>query len=291
MSHPISLLPLKFDLETRQVLKKLIDAKSALSKLDGISNLIPNKEILINTLSLQEAKNSSLLENIITTDEELYSSDSLQNQFNSVESKEVYRYTDALRVGYKSVKERQLLTNNDICKIQSILKESDGNGRTGRIINVLYLVKQNLLQTPILYLSRYINEHKSEYYRLLQTVRDDFSLSSWENWILYMLNGVEKTSLQGISLIENIKNLMQSHKDTMRNQGEKIYSQDFLNATFNYPYTTTDIVQRELDISRSTATSYLNKICDLGLADKIKLGRKNYYINNDLVRLLRKVNL
>lgn len=360
MNYSIPILPLEINLETNKILKKLISAKSALTKLDGISNIIPNKEILINTLSLQEAKNSSLLENIITTDEDLYSSDSFQNQFKSIESKEVYRYTDALKAGYQLVKKHQLLTNNYICEIQRILKESDGkfrrvpgtnltndatgeiiytppqdynqiiklmtnlelfinddsicdldplikmaiihhqfesihpfgdgNGRTGRIINVLYLVKKDLLQTPILYLSRYINEHKSEYYRLLQAVRDDFTQTAWENWVLYLLSGIEETSLQGISLIQNIKDLMQSHKNTMRDSLKRIYSQDLLNATFNYPYTTRDILQRELDISRTTATSYLDKLCNIGLASKIKRGRENYYINTDLVNVLSSVN-
>jgi Fic family protein len=360
MNYSIPSLPLKFDLETKPILKKLIEAKSALTKLDGISNIIPNKDILINTLSLQEAKNSSSLENIITTDEDLFTSQSFDNPVSSVESKEVYRYADALKKGYELVKKNELLTNNYIKEIQQNLTKSngdfrkisgtnltndatgeiiytppqnyneiifsmtnlesfinddtlcefdslikmaiihhqfesihpfpDGNGRTGRIINVLYLVKQNLLQTPVLYLSRYINEYKSEYYRLLQAVREDFTLSSWENWILYLLTGIEETSLQGITLIENIKKLMQSHKDTMRKKLGKIYSQDLLNATFNYPYTTISILQRELSISRDTATSYLNKLCNINLAKKIKIGRENYYINKDLVNLLRNVN-
>jgi len=303
MTYLIPKLPLKFDLETKTILKKLINAKSALMKLDGVSNIIPNKEILINTLSLQEAKNSSLLENIITTDEDLFKSNSFENEFSTLESKEVYLYADALKKGYQLVKKHQLLTNNYIKEIQRILKQSDGNfrkgsgtnltndrtgeiiysppqdynqilnlmdnlekfinddsmsdldplikmaiihhqfesihpfpdgnGRTGRIINVLYLVKHNLLETPILYLSRYINDHKNEYYRLLQAVRDDFTLESWENWVLYMLKGIEETSLQSITVIEKIKDLMQSHKNKMRKELPKIYSQDLLNVSTN----------------------------------------------------------
>lgn len=175
-------------------------------------------------------------------------------------------------------------------QFESIHPFPDGNGRTGRIINVLYLVKHKLLETPILYLSRYINDNKEEYYRLLQAVRDDFTLESWEKWVLYMLTGIQETSLQGITLIENINDLMQSHKNKMRKELPKIYSQDLLNATFNYPYTTNNILERELKKSRGTINKYLDALCNIDLAHKIKIGRENYYINYDLVNLLSNVN-
>jgi len=228
-------LPLKKDIETKEILKKSIKANSALARLNGVSKIIPNQMILINALTLQEAKDSSEIENIITTHDELYLA-SVENKY-SKEVKEVINYKEALIYGYEQVKKTKLLTLNDIIKIQliitgnnagirkqigTVLKNDktgeivytppqhyyeimklldnlflyindnslddydylvkmalihfqfesihpfyDGNGRSGRILNVLYLVLKDLLELPILYLSRYIIKHKSDYYRLL----------------------------------------------------------------------------------------------------------------------------
>ena len=236
-----SLLPLGIELETRPVLKKLASARSALAELKGVSGLVPNEEILINTLSLQEAKDSSAIENIVTTQDDLFRSDELAEQFASMAAKEVYNYARALREAFSKVRETGLITCNDILAMQATLEENragfrrlpgtelknehtgetvfippqtydeiivsmvnlekfinddgiseldplvkmavihhqfesihpfyDGNGRTGRMINILYLVRQGLLGSPVLYLSRYINQNKNDYYRLLQSVR------------------------------------------------------------------------------------------------------------------------
>jgi Fic family protein len=163
----------------------------------------------------------------------------------------------------------------------------DGNGRTGRIINILYLVKEGLLDLPILYLSRFINQNKSDYYRLLQKVRTD---NAWEEWVLYMLDGVEQTSLQTIKIIEGIKNQMKSHKERIRTELPKIYSQDLLNNLFRHPYTKIDFVMEETRVSRKTAAKYLDALDKLGIVSKQKICKDNYYINTDLFALLQNVS-
>ncbi len=356
MGHAFPQLPLSVELETKPVLKKLAEAHRALAELKGVTSTIPNQEILVNTLSLQEAKDSSAIENIITTHDELYKSDLAAKQFSTHAAKEVHSYATALRNGYEKVKENGLLINNYILEIQQTLEENnagfrklpgtvlkndqtgevvhrppqdeqqilllmnnleqfinddtlsdcdpltkmavihyqfesihpfyDGNGRTGRIINILYLVKQGLLDAPVLYLSRYINQNRGEYYRLLQTVRDQ---QTWELWILYMLEGVQQTSHQTTRLILEIKSLMQSHKNRMREEVPKIYSHDLLNNLFRHPYTKIDFVMQDLQVTRATATKYLEAIVSAGLLSKHKKGKENYYVNDALFGLLLNV--
>lgn len=353
MSYSPSLLPFDLDLETKPVLKKLATARSALAELKGAAGLVPNEGILINTLSLQEAKDSSAIENIVTTHDDLYRSDALANQFASLAAKEVYNYARALREGFANVRATGLITNNDILSMQATLEENqagfrklpgtalkndqtgeivftppqshddivrlmtnlerfinedgltdldpltkmalihhqfetihpfyDGNGRTGRILNILYLVKEGLLGTPVLYLSRYINQNKADYYRLLQAVRTH---GAWEEWIIYMLNGVEQTAIQTTALVHRIKILMQQYKNRMRDELPRIYSQDLLNNIFSHPYSKIIFVERDLKVSRITATRYLDELTRIGLMRKLKLGRENYYMNRSLVDLL-----
>ncbi len=356
MKYVIPLLPLTCELETKPVLKKLAKAHQALAELKGITGIIPNQSILVNTLSLQEAKDSSAIENIIATHDELYQSDVFAKHFATLASKEVYSYVLALQNGYAEVKSSGLLINNTILCIQAILEENsagfrkvpgtelknnrtgetvytppqdggqilslmnnleqfinndalsdldplikmgiihhqfesihpfyDGNGRTGRIINILYLVKCGLLDSPVLYLSRYINQRKGEYYQLLQSVRTE---SSWESWVLYILEGIEKTSRQTTRLIQEIRDLMQHHKHKMRRELSKIYSQDLLNVIFSHPYTKVAFLERDLGLTRITATRYLNELVRIGLMNKVKLGRDIYYVNIELFALLSKV--
>jgi len=172
-------------------------------------------------------------------------------------------------------------------QFESIHPFYDGNGRTGRIINILYLVKEGLLNLPILYLSRYINQNKSDYYRLLQKVRTE---NSWEEWVLYILDGVEQTSLQTIKIIDGIKAIMQKHKQKIRTDLPKIYSQDLLNNLFRHPYTKIDFVMTELAVSRPTATRYLDELTAINIIQKHKLGKDNYYVNHELFDLLANVN-
>jgi Fic family protein len=168
-------------------------------------------------------------------------------------------------------------------QFESIHPFYDGNGRTGRIINILYLVQQGLLDLPVLYLSRYINKNKADYYRLLQFVREK---DSWEEWILFMLNGVEETSQQTIVLVKQIRALMQATKQKMRAELPKIYSQDLLNNLFRHPYTKIEFVMDELHVSRQTATKYLNELASIGLLQKHRIAKDSFYLNAGLYNLL-----
>lgn len=354
MNYTILPLPLDLEFETKLVLRKLAKAHQALAELKGVAAIIPNQSILVNTLSLQEAKDSSAIENIITTHDELYRSDAIAHQFASTAAKEVYSYASALESGFKKVQNTGLLTNNIILKIQETLEENDagfrkqlgtvlmnektgetvytppqegkeieclmsnlekfmndddladidplikmaiiqhqfesihpfydGNGRTGRIINILYLVKQGLLNSPILYLSRYINVHKIDYYRLLQEVRTQ---QSWEEWILFILEGIILISQQTVILIHEMKNLMQTYKEKIRTELPNVYSQDLINNLFKHPYTKIEFLMNELGVHRNTASKYLDELVRIGLLTKHKIRKENYYLNDALFDLLR----
>lgn len=167
-------------------------------------------------------------------------------------------------------------------QFESIHPFYDGNGRTGRILNMLYLVAQGLLDLPILYLSRYLIQTKTEYYQQLQAVRET---GEWEPWLLYMLEGVTQTAQATIELIKQIKILMQAYKQQMRTELPKIYSQELLNNLFNHPYTKIEYVMTDLSVSRLTAAKYLDQLVELGLLKKEKISRSNYYINQPLLAL------
>ncbi len=345
-------LPLQVDVESKVVLKQVAAAHRRLAELKGLVMTIPNEEILISTLTLQEARDSSEIENIITTQDELFKAELFTDYAVNVSTKEVQNYASALRKGFEAVRKNKILSTKHILQIQKELEENeagfrklpgtalknavtgetiytppqhpdeiislmdnleqyinddelsdfdplvkmaiihhqfesihpfyDGNGRTGRIINILYLVCKDLLQLPILYLSRYIVEHKAEYYRLLQAVRDD---DQWEEWILFMLKGVEETSIQTIDLIKDIKKLMQEYKEKIRGEFPKIYSQELLNNLFKHPYTKIDFVMEDVRVSRPTATSYLESLVMAGFLEKYKIGKSNFYLNRDLFNL------
>ncbi|MCJ8326598.1 MAG: Fic family protein [Campylobacterales bacterium] len=160
----------------------------------------------------------------------------------------------------------------------------DGNGRTGRIINILFLLLNDLLDIPILYLSRYIITHKNDYYRLLQEVR---TKDSWEEWIMYMLSAVEETSIQTITLINKIKNLMSENKILLKERLPKIYSKDLLEALFMHPYTKIDFLINSLGLHRDTASKYLNELEKIGILESTKKGRTKYFIHKELFALLK----
>jgi len=345
-------LPLKEDVETKKILKKLVTTHKALAELKGVSSSIPDENILINTLGLQEAKDSSAIENIITTHDDIYKTELNIDGFKSLDAKEVQNYISALKKGFQLISKNQILRNNDIIEIQSELEKNkagfrkvpgtalrnaktgetvytppqdfetiidlmsnleifindeslsdcdpltkmaiihyqfesihpfyDGNGRTGRIINVLYLVMKDLLDLPILYLSRHIIENKGLYYTLLQNVRDT---DKWEDWIIYMLDAIEQTSKETIILIGKIKDLIFEYKYLLRDN-YKFYSQDLLNNLFKHPYTKIEFIEKDLGVSRITASKYLNKLATDGLLRKERLGTGNYYINDRLMKLL-----
>lgn len=167
-------------------------------------------------------------------------------------------------------------------QFESIHPYSDGNGRIGRILNVLYLTRTGLLETPILYLSRYVTRSKADYYRLLQAVRDD---GVWEDWLLYMLTGVEETALHSLSLVDNIRDQMAATKRRMRSELPNLYSQDLLNNLFRHPYTKIEFIVNDLKVSRQTAAKYLNELAKMDFVTKRSSGRNNYYINSRLVDL------
>jgi len=336
------LAPERFD--TPAILKKVAAAGRKLAELKGVAASIPNQGILINTLGMQEAKDSSAIENIVTTHDELFKDGLFPNTEGSPAAKEVLRYRQALRVGFEDVVKTGLLTVNHLLDVQSVLECSnagfrklpgtalkdgagrtvymppqdpativnmmsdlekfindddifpadplikmalihhqfetihpfyDGNGRTGRILNVLYLVKQDLLDIPVLYLSRHIVRTKSDYYRLLQAVRDH---DVWEEWVLYMLDAIEQTASDAITTIHAIKDALMDAKHRIRGN-YKFYSQDLINNLFTHPYTKIEFVELELKVSRLTATKYLEALTAGGFLEKKKVGRSNYYIN------------
>jgi Fic family protein len=349
----IQLFPFENQIETQKVLKKLSEAHRYLAELKGVSLSIPNEKILIDTLSLQEAKDSSAIENIITTHDEIYRSDFESKLFSSQQAKEVHRYAQALKFGFNEIRKRSVITINLILRIQELIEDNnagfrklpgtvlkndlteeiiytppqhldeikslmqnlelfinddsfsdldsltkmalihhqfesihpfyDGNGRTGRIINILYLIKCELLHLPVLYLSRYIIKNKNRYYALLQNTRISHD---WEEWILFILDGVIETSKDTIKLIGEIKQLMLRQKNVLREK-TKIYSQDLLNNLFRHPYTKIEYIMRDLHVSRITATRYLIILGEAGIVHKIKIGRNNYYFNIGLYELLK----
>ena len=351
-SEKLKKLPLKKDIESKKVLKKLASAHRALAELKGIVSSIPNENILVNTLGLQEAKDSSAIENIITTHDDIFKAELNLESFKSLNAKEVQNYISALKKGFGLITKNKILTNNDIIAIQSELEKNnagfrkvpgtalknattgeiiytppqdyktildlmtnleqyindstmsefdtlvkmaiihyqfesihpfyDGNGRTGRIINVLYLVMNDLLNLPVLYLSRYIIEHKADYYKLLQEVRET---DKWENWVLYMLDSIEQISKETIILIGKIKDLIFEYKNLLRDN-YKFYSQDLLNNLFKHPYTKIEFIENDLGVSRITASKYLNLLAKDGVLKKEKLGTGNYYINEKLIKIL-----
>ncbi len=347
-------LPLNYDIESKRILKALPSAHASLAELKGIASTIPNQTILLNTLGLQEAKDSSAIENIITTHDDLYKSELNLGTFNSLNTKEVQNYISALKKGFELVKKNGFLSTRVILEIQEELENNnagfrklpgtalknsitgqtvytppqdyeeitrlmtnlesfinddelsdydplvkmaiihyqfesihpfyDGNGRTGRIINILYLIIQELQNLPILYLSNYIIKNKADYYRLLKEVREK---NNWEEWLLFMINGVEITSKETIALIIQIRDLMMQFKHTLRNN-YKFYSQDLLNNLFKHPYTKIEFIVRDLKVSRITAANYLNKLSEDGFLRKEKLGTGNYYVNQPLFDKLSK---
>lgn len=323
-----------------------------MAELKGIVSSILNESILINTLALQEAKDSSEIENIVTTHDELYKAELNYRGYESLNTKEVQNYVFALKTGYALIQKRNILSSNDIVLIQSELEKNDagfrkvpgtalknqktgeviytppqeydeikslmknledfinnddlsdidvitkmaiihhqfesihpfydGNGRTGRIINVLYLVMKGYLDLPILYISRFIIKNKAKYYELLQEVRDT---NNWENWLLYIIKAVEETAKETIVLINDVKILMQEYKHLIRDN-YKFYSQDLLNNLFKHPYTKIEFIEQDLKVSRITAAVYLNKLAKDGILQKHKIGTGNYYINHRLYNLL-----
>ena len=355
MNHPLKPLSNMQEVETIPILKQLAKSERALGELKGIAKQVPNESVLTNTLFIQEAKASSEIENIVTTQDDIYANHITKTPNPNV--KEVENYKEALLKGYGIVAKQNLLTNNHIQDIQRIIKQDkagyrkqmgttlkdnrgniiytppqnpkdienlmtnletfinddtysplnplvklaiihhqfesihpfyDGNGRVGRIINVLYLSLKNLLDTPILYLSRHFIDHKQDYYTVLQSVREK---NEWEPYILFVLRGIETTAKQTTKLIEEIITLMTTYKRHIRSNYPKLYSQDLINSLFKHPYTKIEFITEDLNIHRNTAYTYMDTLCkdDILQIKKAKKGKHNYYINTQLTQLLENI--
>jgi Fic family protein len=177
-------------------------------------------------------------------------------------------------------------------QFESIHPFGDGNGRTGRIVNILYLVITDLLDLPILYLSRYITHHKGEYYHLIQAIRDKNTdnAKEWVEWILFILKGVEETAGNTIELVKGISHLMAEYKNVLRPIFDKAYKHELINNLFFHPYTKIEYMQHDMMVQRKTAAKYLDMIVETGLLEKVKKGRENYYINVKLCNLFLNYN-
>ena len=344
-------LPPAVDLESRDILKTCISAMTELVRANALVKMLPNEDVLVNTLPLQEARRSSEIENIVTTNDELYRA--MTSDRNRIDSntKEILRYREALWEGVRHIQEGstldiqlfeqlcsrildekmkvrnsavvienratqqliyrpptgygnliRLLTNlerfiNDRAdgyqplvkmavmhyQFEAIHPFMDGNGRTGRILNILYLVHQRLLDVPILYLSRFFNQNRDAYYRYLREVTEN---GSWQQWILYILKAVEQTARDTANRIEAINHLINNTMLKARGRTKAAEREGFVDLLFKWPYCKINIVERELACSRITATRYLNQMVTLGVLERVKIGREYYYINKDLMELL-----
>lgn len=337
---------------TGEVWEALTEAHRGLAELKGLCESLPNQAILLETLGIQEAKDSSEIENIITTHDELYASQ--PDAAVSAAAKEVRHYVSAMGIGFAAVRGTGIIRLETLLAVRAELEQNeaglrklpgtvlrnaqgqvvytppqhakdveslldnliafihaddgldplirmaivhhqfesihpfyDGNGRTGRILNLLVLQREGLLDVPVLYLSRYITTTKSEYYRLLQTVREE---NRWTEWFVYIVRGVTMTSRSALDLIKSVRDLMQRTKHEIRDRLPRIYSQDLMNNLFRYPYTKIEFIERDLGVSRITAARYLNQLADAGFLVKERIGKTNFYINRPLFTLLRGVD-
>ncbi len=345
------LLPDREKIETLRILRQESKSAAALAELKGIAETIPNQSMLINAVVLQEAKDSSEIENIVTTQDELYKALSINSAKIDPRTKEVVNYRQALFLGFDIVKQ-DFLKVNDILKIQEMLEANraglravpgtvlkngktgetvyippqskeeildlmdnyihhfntneydisslimmsvlhaqfesihpfyDGNGRTGRILNLLYLILNRLLNVPILYHSSYIIENKSDYYRTLNKIN---KTDNWEEFIIFMLRSIEETSKLTIKKIKLIRDLLDTHIATVREQAPQIYKKELVELIFEQPYCKIEFIVRGLDVERKAASRYLKKLEEIGLLTSLKVGRENLYINQALMGIL-----
>ncbi|HEX6899982.1 MAG TPA: Fic family protein [Thermoanaerobaculia bacterium] len=344
-------LPPGVELETRPVLKRCLGATRALAELKGVGGLLPDQTILINIIPLQEAKLSSEIENIVTTQDELFHAALDEASATDPRAKEVLRYRTALRHGYEAVLQGGL-TGDLLAEVCSVLRDqkmafrsekelvyignrmagtvtytpprggrvlldklmnleefllvkdgldplvrmavahyqfeaihpfTDGNGRTGRILNILYLVHAGLLEIPVLYLSRFIIQNKGEYYRLLREVTEN---GAWEEWLLYMLQGVEETALWTTNRIRAIRQLFNATLDRVRGELPRIYSKELVELIFRQPYSKIQFLVEVGIAKRQTASVYLQELERIGILTSERRGREIVYKHPALVEVL-----
>lgn len=351
MAHLLRPLPPTAEVDTKSILLQLTKSHKALAELKGYADTIPNKNILINAITINEAKDSSAIENIITTHDELFKGMSNESTA-SPEAKEVINYRTAVWRGYELVKKNGFISTNMIIEIQHLIESNraglrklpgtvlindatgevvyvppsgeaeikdlmnnlesyvngdddvddlvklaimhyqfesihpfyDGNGRTGRILNVLFLVLKNLLDSPILYLSKYIINSKSDYYKLLGNVTKE---DKWEDWILYILRGIEITAIDTLELVKSISNLHADITEKVRAILPKIYSKELIDLLFFEFYTKINYIEVGLGVTRKTAAKYLNELEEQGFLTSEKLGRDKVYLNKALFELVK----
>ncbi len=343
--NDLPLLPPAVELESKAVLKQAIKANRVLANLRGLAAQIPNQNVLISSIVLQEARLSSEIENIVTTNDELYRADADPEGKADPHTKEVLRYREALYHGFRTMKDRPLTTNLFI-EIVQLIKQTelsiraipgtalkneagevvytppvgevvirdklsnleqfihadddldplvkmavmhyqfeaihpfpDGNGRTGRILNLLYLVDKGLLDIPVLFLSRYIIANRSGYYEGLRRVTEE---QDWENWILFMLRAIETTAQQTFDQVQRIRVLMESVREQVQAEVPTIYSKDLIEVIFRHPYTKIQFLVDAGIAKRQTASGYLQSLAGLGILREQKHGREKYYINDAL---------
>ena len=344
--NDLPLLPPTAELETRAVLKQAIAANRVLANLRGLAGQIPNQAVLISSIVLQEARLSSEIENIVTTDDELYRADADGvGGKTDAHTKEVLRYREALHHGFLALKKRPLTTNLFV-EIVQLIKQSalqvraipgvvlkndagdvvytppageavirdkltnleqfihaedgldplvkmavmhyqfeaihpfpDGNGRTGRILNLLFLVDKGLLDIPVLFLSRYIIANKVGYYEGLRGVTER---QDWEAWLLYMLRAVESTAQQTFDQVTRIRALMEQVREKVQREAPGVYSKDLVELVFRQPYTKIQFVVDAGIAKRQTASAYLQTLTALGVLREDKRGREKYYVNEAL---------
>jgi len=343
-------LPPKVEIESRAILKKCVTAGAALAALKQAGGLIPNQTVLINTIPMLEARDSSEIENIVTTTDRLFQYAEQQESHVDPATKEALRYRTALHQGYQALKNRPLCTANavDVCstikgvrmdirrvpgttlvndatgdiiytppageadlrelmanwerfihnhteieplvrmavshyQFEAIHPFTDGNGRTGRVMNILFLIEQNLLEIPVLYLSRYIIQNRAEYYQYLLAVTNE---QKWEQWILYMLDAVEQTAKWTREKIVAIRDLMAHTADFVRQTLSAIYSYELVELIFVQPYCRIGNLVDAKIAKRQTASVYLKQLCEIGVLQEIKSGREKLFIHPKLMRLL-----
>jgi len=355
--HPIKKLdklpPKREKVETLEILRQLSKSSKALGELKGIAQTMPNQAMLINAVVLQEAKDSSEIENIITTQDQLYKAIATKGKQSS-QVKEVINYRRAIFIGHDLLKQQGFLKLKDIEFLQKTIIENnagirsmagtvlkndktgevvytppqekdeildllgnflehfnisnedfpplinlailhyqfesihpfyDGNGRTGRILNILYLIINDLLDIPILYLSSYINENKADYYRLLNKVNKS---DDWEEYILYILKAIEVTSNRTIDKINSINNLLSETIELAQNKEPKIYRKELIELLFEQPYSKIEYVVQKLNVERKAASRYLSSLERIGIITSEKIGRENIYVNTKLIEILKK---
>ncbi|WP_211341837.1 Fic family protein [Ulvibacterium marinum] len=349
--NELPLLPPKKDLEAKKILKQTIQATRVLAELKGRADEIPNQSRLVNAITLQEAKDSSEIENIVTTQDSLFQAFSAKTNTVDAQTKEVLRYRHALWEGYRNLDKKPLSTNTFISIVQTIKETNigirntpgtkitsngktiytppegeklirdllknledflhaedglddlirlavmhyqfeaihpfpDGNGRTGRVLNILYLVEKNLIDAPILYLSKFIIENKNDYYKKLKAVTEK---EDWEGWILFMLKAIEKTAIYTLEKINAIDHLMD---ETISYAKEKlptrVYSKELIELLFEQPYCKVKFLVDQNIAKRQTAAEYLYELEKIGILKQEKVGIENLFLNVKLYDILRK---